>query len=163
MSDTVLESLVGEVGVFGASAPAAASAAFLGAVAELVDSFLTVVAPGAGFFGGGMLDRLVAVVVEAGVRPNVEVRLAVVLVVEGFVPGPRDCLVLVGLAGPVFAAVELVVGLLTEELRLLPGVMVERRSLVEAVELLAAEVVEAREEAVAEVAVGPDMRLETPF
>lgn len=155
-----MESLVGDVGVFGGSAPDVASVAFLaGAVAELVDNFFAVVVPGAGFFGGAMLVLLE--VVEAGVRPVVDVLLVVVLV-GGFAPGPRDCLVRVGLGGPVFALVELAVGLLTEELRLDPGVIVERRSLVDVVELLAAEVADALVEAVAD-AVGPDIRLETPF
>jgi hypothetical protein len=112
-------------------------------------------------------------VAVAGVRLEiVDVRLLVVPLV-GFAPVPIEDLnrELVGLVTLGFVVVELAAGRRTDELTLLAGVVVERRSLLAGVMVdrrSLADSVPVRELAVAEVldaavAVGPDMRLDTPF
>lgn len=107
---------------------------------------------------------LLPVLEEAVVRLVVDVRPLVVPAV-GFAPAPSDwrVLVLVGLGGPGLALVEADAGRRAEELKLLPEVRVERRSPLDVVPVLAAGVAVDLAAELPDVAVGPDMRFDTPF
>lgn len=164
-----MRSFRGDFGVEGrsTSVPEASDFSAMGlgtAAAEPVDSFdLWGVVPvvDAGFLGGGMVVLVLLDV--AGVLPRVDVliRELGVVVDEGLVPWPIDCLNFVGLDGAARLLVVLLIpgaGLRTEELKLLPGVIVERLSLLDVVPLLAVVLVGCAD------GVGPaDMRFETPL